>query len=124
MATHNPRTLIRMASSINVLLGAFLIMVPRLLHYTAWDVAATYNSMVVGAAILICALIRIVHPGSSSAFGIANIALGAWLVISSSMFEDASPASGWLSLGAGTAVIILATWGTNLITGPTLDRRA
>jgi hypothetical protein len=124
MSTNNCSTQIRTASGINVALGAVLATAPYFLHYTPLQVGLTYDNLIVGGAITICAGVRFVRPRSSSAFGVTNMLLGFWTLISSSLFGDDIATSGWLQLGVGATVMILAAWGVNLIVGPPHGRHA
>jgi SPW repeat len=124
MTTDDPRGQVRIVSGINTLLGALLVIAPWLFHYAAWQLAATCNSVIAGAAIMTCALLRVIHPGSSSGFAVANIAIGFWTLMTSSLFGQATTTAGWLTLGVGAVVMALATWGANVIIGPTHRRHA
>lgn len=124
MTTDDPRGRVKIVSGINIALGALLVIAPWLFHYTTWQLAATCNSIIAGAAIAICALLCVIHPGSSGGFAVANVALGFWTLMSSSFFGQPTMTTGWLTLGVGAIVTALATWGANLVIDSTRGRHA
>ena len=82
MANSSHSMQIRIASGINVLLGAFLSGSPWLLNYASQESELTRNSVVIGALVVICAALRTVWPGAKAAVSGANIAFGFWTLIS------------------------------------------
>jgi hypothetical protein len=113
-----------MVSGINIILGGLLCITPWIFHYTAWQLAATCNNVIAGGAIMLCAMLRVIHPRSSGCAAAANVALGFWTLMSSSSFGQSTMTAGWLTLGVGALVTALAAWGANVIIGPTQGRHA
>jgi len=108
------RTHIRIASSVNVALGALLIASPWLLAFAAQEPDLTRNSVVIGALIAIFAALRVLWPGTKAAWSGANIALGFWTLISSVTFGRITDETYvWLSVAAGLAVIVFGSWSGN-----------
>jgi hypothetical protein len=67
-------------SGINVLAGLWLVLAPWFLGYSRVD-AALWNDVLVGAAVLILAIIRVVAPGRLVGVSRANVVLGVWLLL-------------------------------------------
>jgi hypothetical protein len=111
MANSSHSMQIRIASGINVLLGAFLSGSPWLLNYASQESDLTRNSVVIGALVVICAALRTVWPGAKAAVSGANIAFGFWTLISSWTFgRTVDQMYVWVSLALGLAIMGFAAW--------------
>jgi hypothetical protein len=114
MADSNHSMQVRIASGINVLLGALLSASPWLLNYASQETDLTRNSVVVGGLVVICAALRTVWPGAKAAFSGANIAFGFWTLISSWTFgRTVDQMYVWISLALGVAIMGFAAWSGN-----------
>jgi hypothetical protein len=114
MADFKHTAQIRIASGINVLLGAFLSASPWLLNYASQETDLTRNSVIIGALVVVCAALRTVWPSAKAAFSGANIAFGFWTLISSWTYgRTADQMYVWLSLALGVAIMGLAAWSGN-----------
>ncbi len=99
---------VRAASGINVLLGAWLIASPWIYGYTGLP-GAFWNSIVVGALILIFAAGRFSTPMAGASW--ANVLLGLWTIASPWIFGYTGNSSAfWNSIILGILVTILAGW--------------
>jgi SPW repeat len=106
----------RTASGINLVLGAWLIASPWIFGYYASAgplSAGTWNSVVVGALILVIGLTRVVSlvgPGLAR----VNVVLGLWTIASPWIFGYAAgePAM-WNSIVVGIVITLLALWSAN-----------
>lgn len=102
---------VRAVSGINVLVGAWLTAAPWALGHTE-VVAALWNDVVVGLAILMLAGIRLAIPKRSTGASLANALLGVWLI--------AAPfALGYGVLTASAVVGAVALW-NDIIVGATV----
>lgn len=98
------RSQIRILSGINLVLGAWLIMVPFLFGAPA---AALWNDVVVGALVLALAGVRVSKPtsGTKSASWI-NAAIGLWLIVAPFVLGYGTGGPMWNDVIVG--VLILA----------------
>lgn len=114
MADFDNRVQIRIASGINVLLGAFLSASPWVLNYVSQETDLTRNSVVIGVLVVICAALRTVWRGAGAAVSGANIAFGFWTLISSWTFgRTVDQMYVWTSLALGVAIMGFAAWSGN-----------
>ena len=71
----------KVASTINVLAGIWLIISPFVLRF--WHVsAASWDNIIVGVIVLVLAAIRVAQPTRNLALSWINLILGIWLFIS------------------------------------------
>ena len=112
MANVNYTTRAKSASGINLVLGAWLIASPWIFGYSTID-AAAWDSVVVGAIILIIGLTRVVSL-VGPALARVNIVLGLWTIASPWIFGYAAggPAM-WNSVAVGVVVTLLALLSAN-----------
>lgn len=102
-------TQVRTASSINVLLGVWLLFSPWAFGYDAWP--AVLNSVIVGALIATLAANRVESPDSKIALSWINFALALWTIASPQVFGYATNVSGVKdNLILGLAIAGLAIW--------------
>jgi len=69
----------RYASAANVVAGLWLIAAPFVLNFGGSDVAM-WNSIIVGAAVAVIALVRASDPDHRVGMSWANVVLGLWLI--------------------------------------------
>jgi hypothetical protein len=101
----------RVASGINALLGAWLVVSPWFYGYVKDEGVVVWPSVVAGAAIGVLGLTRCLWPHEGPALSWSNLFLGGWVAMapwSRGFAED--PERFWNSLVAGSAVAILAVW--------------
>lgn len=109
MADASQYTAARTASTLNLVAGAWLVIAPWALGYST-SAAATWNSMVVGALIVVFAGVRVALPGRNTGFSWLIAILGAWLVLApwilqyGNLVEDAA----WNETLSGIANVVLA----------------
>ena len=105
------QTSVRTASGLDMLAGLWLVLAPFLLTFTGIT-AATINSVVLGALILILAGSREFGEGYRHAWpSWINVIVGAWLIIAPfALGFSASVEAMWSHIIAGAAVVVLALW--------------
>ena len=81
---HSPQ--VKTASSMNALLGAWLIITPWVLDFAATSGAMAWNNIIVGVAVLACGWSRVRGPHVRVGLSWTNVALGAWTVLSPLVF--------------------------------------
>jgi len=102
---------IRTASSINAVLGGWLVISPWVYGFVATAGAMTWNNIIVGLAILACGWSRYRQPHVRVGLSWTNVALGAWTVLSPLVFNFTSDSrSMWNGLIIGLVVMALAIW--------------
>ena len=98
----------------NFLAGVWLVLAPFALDYG--DMGAGFdgfwNDVVIGIAIAVFALVRMLAPYRSAALGAVNVVLGGWLisapfVLAYHVWPD-STAAVWNDVVVGTIVVVLA----------------
>ncbi len=102
------RNIILTAGVINVILGIWLIISPWLLGYVSTQ--AYWNGVILGVAIGIIALIRLLGPRGAVWLSWINVILGIWLIISPFVLRVESAAAHWNSVIVGIIVAIVAWW--------------
>jgi hypothetical protein len=108
---------VRIASGINVVLGALIALSPWLLNYARQpaESAATELSVIIGLLIVVFAAFRVARTGSSYGWSGLNALLGLWTVLTPFIFDFRSdPRYVWSSIIVGAAVIVLAAWSGNV----------
>ena len=102
------------ASSINLILGAWLVASAWIFIYGSGTAAAgAWNSVVVGALIFIIGVTRVVSL-VGPLLARVNVVLGLWTIASPWVFGygTGEPAM-WNSVVVGIVVTLLALWGAN-----------
>ena len=98
----------RTASGINVLLGCWLIASPWIFSYSA-NSNAMWNSIVVGALVVLLAAGRISTPMRSIGSTGLNLLLGLWAIASPWIYGYAHmPMARWDCVATGIAIAALA----------------
>lgn len=111
MTKTNHSSQVTVASGINILLGIWLIMSPFSSGYAAAPVYLTYNNVIVGILIVMCAATRYFSPAKRISLSGINIFLGIWTLISPWIYNYGADASlFWTNIVAGIIVIALALW--------------
>jgi SPW repeat len=102
---------VKTASSTNAVLGIWLLISPWVYGYVATARNTAWNSIVVGLLVLIFGSLRYRSPHDRVSLSWANVALGAWTVLSPWIYSytsDIGPL--WNSVIVGFVVIALAVW--------------
>lgn len=100
----------RWSSAVNVLAGLWLILAPFVLNFTRSS-AATYNSVIVGVAVLVMAAIRAFNPDVREGLSWANLILGLWMIVSPYVLGYANVNNAQTnSLITGAIILILAAF--------------
>ena len=102
---------VKTASSINAILGVWLLISPWVYGYAGTARNTAWNSIIVGILIAIFGWLRARSPHHRAGLSWANVVLGAWTVSSPwiySYIADTGPL--WNSVIIGFAVIALAIW--------------
>ncbi len=103
-------TQVRTASGLNILLGAWLIASPWVFSYGAAPMAF-WNSIAVGALIVIFAASRVTAPFAGSTLSWINTALGLWTIASPWIYRYGARTDAlWDNVALGIAVAALAIW--------------
>jgi SPW repeat len=102
---------IAIASGINVLLGIWLVVSPWFYGYATASTDVTWNSVIVGLLIVICAAVRSFAPLRRAALSGVNILLGIWVLLSPWVYGYSAdvPRLG-TNVVVGIVVIALAIW--------------
>lgn len=110
---------IRTASTINTLLGLWLIASAWVYGLVTTHGAGAWNSIVVGIVIAIFGIVRSRAPRRVAALSWINIILGIWTLISPWVFGFAGrEAPMWNAVIAGILIALLAIWsGSVTMTG-------
>ena len=107
---------VKVLSGINLVLGAWLIIAPFVLGFT--NMVALWDSIIVGAIVLILAWIRVANPVSGSGVSWVNAVLGVWLIIAPFILGFSGMAGAtWDNIIVGAAVVIFGAW--SALTTPT-----
>jgi hypothetical protein len=104
---------VTLASGINVLLGIWLIVSPWFYGYAAAPAPAnvTWNNVIVGILIVICAALRPLYTDRRVALSGVNVALGVWILISPWIYGYGTDAPRFgTNIIVGIVVIALAIW--------------
>lgn len=106
----------RTASGINVLLGIWLIISPWVFGYAyASGNAPLWNSVVVGALVLILAATRFSSPHTAAGLSWTNLVLGLWTIASPWIYEyDRIGSAAWDNIATGIAIMLVALWSAGM----------
>lgn len=96
----------RWASSLNVLAGIWLVIAPFILGFTS-SASAMWNSIAVGAVVVVLAAIRAFNPDEREGISWVNVVLGLWMVVSPYVLNYTNVSSAQTN-ALITGVIILA----------------
>jgi hypothetical protein len=99
----------RLLTIIFFLSGGWLMASPYVLDF-AWEPSAWWNSLVIGAALIVVAIIRFAAPRRFHGLQWTALILGAWMIASPFVAEYADvTAAFWNSLLIGAIVVFAAT---------------
>jgi uncharacterized membrane protein HdeD (DUF308 family) len=111
----------KVASTINIIAGIWLIISPFVLRY--WHIrAAAWDNIICGIVVLVLASIRVAHPARNLALSWINLIIGIWIFISPWVLRystDRTPLSNDVVLGI--IVFVCAIW--SLAASPRSDYR-
>ena len=100
----------RSASSLNVLLGCWLIASPWIFGYTAGP-SGFWNSICAGVLIAVLAISRVSAIRTGSGRSWVNFLLGLWMIVSPWIYGYFGNASAtWDNVALGIVVAALAAW--------------
>jgi len=101
---------VRTASGLNIMMGLWLLIAPWALGYTLVN-AAVWNSVLIGIAVALVAVLRIAMPLRYEGVSWLNFALGVWLLFAPFLlgFADVGPAM-WNSMVSGALILALSAW--------------
>jgi hypothetical protein len=102
----------KVLSGINIVLGAWMIIAPFVLGYSANPVAM-WNSIIVGAIVLILAWIRAANPASAPGLSWINAILGVWLIIAPFILGTSATARSsaqWNEIIVGIGIAVFGAW--------------
>lgn len=68
------------ASAVTLLAGIWLLLAPSVLDYPAGS-SARGNDIVIGSALAVLAVVRVVAPRDVPWFSVVNVLLGGWLIM-------------------------------------------
>ncbi len=106
----------KMLSGINAVLGVWLIIAPFVITYP--NTVAMWNSIIVGAVVLILAWIRLANPVRAPGLSWINAILGLWLIVAPFVLGFSGTASTrWNDIVIGVAIIVFSVW--RALTNPT-----
>jgi hypothetical protein len=112
MATtyERPTGPVQTASGLNILAGLWLVLSPWALNYSIVE-AAMWNSVIIGLAVAIMAMVRVGAPLRYEGLSWLNFVLGIWLILAPFMLGFAAiGAAMWNTVIVGLIVLILAAW--------------
>jgi hypothetical protein len=102
---------VQTASTINVLLGIWLVIAPFALAYSH-NAGALWNDIIVGVVVVALAGVRAFVPDNNVGLSWSTAAIGVWLVIAPfALGHSAITANVWNDVVAGIAVGALSVWG-------------
>jgi hypothetical protein len=111
MSTYeSPFAQVRTASGLNILAGLWMVIAPWALGHAIVE-AAMWNSVLVGLAIAILAIVRLALPLQYEGVSWTNFALGFWLVMAPFFLGFGGVVTAmWNHVIIGLIVLVLAAW--------------
>lgn len=95
-------------SGINIIAGLWLILAPFALGYSNVE-AAVWNSIILGVAVAVMAIVRVIQPLESEGVSWVNFVLGIWLLVSPFVLGLANiEALVWNNIVVGVVILALA----------------
>lgn len=76
-----PGSSAQLASGLNVIAGIWLFLAPFALGYRDTSGNAMWNDLIIGASVVVLALMRVMSPRATAELSWVNFVLGAWLVV-------------------------------------------
>lgn len=120
------KTNVRIASGLNMVAGLWLIAAPWILAYGIN--AAIWNDVLIGAALVVLAGIRVAMPGRLAALSWVNVVIGIWLFFAPFVLQYGS----WALAGVSTAIwndiiigiaVVLLGWASAANTSKLLEQQ-
>lgn len=112
-------------SGLNIALGLWLFISPFVLGITAME-GATLNFLIIGAAIAVMAIVRLMRPLQFEGVSLTNAVLGAWLIIAPFVLGySAFSTPLWNSIIVGALVLLasgLSIWLSRRMSDRTMTR--
>lgn len=100
----------KLPSILNILAGIWLIIAPFILGYSSIT-GALWNDIIVGAAVLLFAIVRAVGDARANWASWIDLLLGIWLIIAPfAIGYSAISAALWNDIILGIAVVVFALW--------------
>jgi hypothetical protein len=113
MTANTGRGQIQTASTINLLLGVWLIIAPWVLPMATS--AAVWNNVLFGALIVLLAATRLSRPApATKAASWVNLVIGAWLIVAPFVLLYVSNLEIWNDIIVGALVIVFGAWSGSL----------
>lgn len=108
-----PPVAARVASAVNLLAGAWLVLAPFVLGFgtTGGVVEGYWNEMVLGLVVATLALVRVSAPKELPSFSVVNGMLGLWLIVSPFVLGYEGPdalAAVAVDVSAGLVIVVMA----------------
>ena len=101
---------VKLASGLNIALGAWLAAASFLLGYSGVS-AARWNDIIIGLVVLVLAWARVANPSQMTAASWFNVILGLWLIAAPFVLGySGMVAPLWNDIIIGVAVAALGTW--------------
>jgi SPW repeat len=99
----------RVASGINGVLGAWLMLSPIAFGYVPHRDSGTWAALVVGGILMMFGMMRLLSPGELPILSWINLALGTFVLLSPWLLRFASnEARTWSDVALGAVVMVLA----------------
>jgi hypothetical protein len=99
----------RVASGLNGLLGACIMLSPVLLGYATHHDSDVWASLVIGGVLMIFGMTRLISPEELPLLSWLNLALGACVILSPWLFRFAADETRmWTAVALGGVVMVLA----------------
>jgi hypothetical protein len=111
-----------MASSLNIVAGAWLVISPFVLNFSM-VMPAVWNAIIVGVIVAVLAAFRASSPHRAVSLSWLQVLLGLWLIVSPTVFDfSMSPRAVGNMCVLGVIVAALGLWSA-LATPPILSHR-
>ncbi|WP_158853429.1 SPW repeat domain-containing protein [Saccharothrix deserti] len=97
------------ASAVTLLAGIWLLLAPSVLDYPGGS-AARGNDIVIGSAIAVLAVVRVVAPRNVPWFSVVNVLLGGWLIMAPFAFDHIADVGAAMvnDIVVGLVVVVMA----------------
>lgn len=120
-ATEDQTSQVRIASGLNILAGAWLLVAPFALGFAPVE-EAFWNSAIAGTAVAVFGVIRMSKPFKSEWLSRVNLLIGMWVAVSPFALGFAQVENAmWNAVITGIIILALATWSSLSATIPPED---
>ncbi len=100
---------VKVLSWIDIILGTWLIVAPFVLTYPS--MVAVWNSIIVGALVIILAGIHAANPTRAPGLNWITAILGVWVIAAPFVLHMASTTSTrWNDIVIGAAIVVFSVW--------------